>query len=78
MPVFRFFRVTFFCRPEVIKYKRLSQNQLAIFRLQMEVGRNKPDFRIIESLIKTDLTLSYKIMRYMKHTAFKHVRCLQF
>lgn len=69
---FTLFQGYFFCRPEVIKYKRLSQNQLAIFRLQMEAGRNKPDFRIIESLIKTDLTLSYKIMRYMKHTAYKY------
>ena len=75
---FSLFQGYFFCRPEVIKYKRLSQNQLAIFRLQMEVGRNKPDFRIIESLIKTDLTLSYKIMRYMKHTAFKHVGACNF
>jgi c-di-GMP-related signal transduction protein len=71
------FRDTF-CRPEIIKYKRLSQNQLAIFRLQVEVGRNKPDFRIIESLIKTDLTLSYKIMRYMKHTAFKYAGACNF
>lgn len=62
----------------MIKYKRLSQNQLAIFRLQMEVGRNKPDFRIIEALIKSDLTLSYKIMRYMKHTAFKHMGACNF
>lgn len=69
---FALFQGYFFCRPEIMKYKRLSQNQLAIFRLQMEVGRNKPDLRIVESLIKTDLTLSYKIMRYMKHTAFKH------
>jgi len=75
---FSLFQGYFFCRPEIVKYKRLSQNQLAIFRLQMEVGRNKPDFRIIESLIKTDLTLSYKIMRYMKHTAFKHVAACNF
>lgn len=75
---FSLFQGYFFCRPEVIKYKRLSQNQLAIFRLQMEVGRNKPDFRIIESLIKSDLTLSYKIMRYMKHTAFKHMGACNF
>ncbi|WP_414149629.1 EAL and HDOD domain-containing protein [Enterobacter sp. BNK-18] len=75
---FSLFQGYFFCRPEVIKYKRLSQNQLAIFRLQMEVGRNKPDFRIIEALIKSDLTLSYKIMRYMKHTAFKHMGACNF
>ncbi|MHA0954468.1 EAL and HDOD domain-containing protein [Enterobacter ludwigii] len=75
---FSLFQGYFFCRPEVIKYKRLSQNQLAIFRLQMEVGRNKPDFRIIEALIKSDLTLSYKIMRYMKHTAFKHMGSCNF
>ena len=75
---FTLFQGYFFCRPEVIKYKRLLQNQLAIFRLQMEVGRNKPDFRIIESLIKTDLTLSYKIMRYMKHTAFKYGGSINF
>ena len=75
---FSLFQGYLFCRPEIIKYRRLSQNQLAIFRLQMEVGRNKPDFRIIESLIKTDLTLSYKIMRYMKHTAFKHAGIYNF
>ncbi|MDR7942188.1 EAL and HDOD domain-containing protein [Enterobacter soli] len=75
---FTLFQGYFFCRPEIIKYKRLSQNQLAIFRLQVEVGRNKPDFRIIESLIKTDLTLSYKIMRYMKHTAFKYAGACNF
>ncbi|BBS36780.1 EAL and HDOD domain-containing protein [Enterobacter cloacae complex sp. 2024EL-00215] len=75
---FSLFQGYFFCRPEIIKYKRLSQNQLAIFRLQMEIGRNKPDFRIIESLIKTDLTLSYKIMRYMKHTAFKYCSACNF
>lgn len=28
---FSLFQGYFFCRPEVIKYKRLSQNQLAIF-----------------------------------------------
>lgn len=75
---FSLFQGYFFCRPEMIKYKRLSQNQLAIFRLQMEIGRNKPDYRIIESLIKSDLTLSWKIMRYMKHTAFKHVGACNF
>ena len=75
---FSLFQGYFFCRPEMIKYKRLSQNQLAIFRLQMEIGRNKPDYRIIESLIKSDLTLSWKIMHYMKHTAFKHVGACNF
>ncbi|ALR76780.1 EAL and HDOD domain-containing protein [[Enterobacter] lignolyticus] len=68
---FSLFQGFFFCKPEIIKNRRLSHNQLTIFRLQMEVSRHNLDFPRIEALLKTDLTLSYKIMRYMKHIVCK-------
>jgi EAL and modified HD-GYP domain-containing signal transduction protein len=38
---------------------------LPLSRLMMEVNRENPDFAAVERLLKTDLTLSYKIMRYV-------------
>jgi EAL and modified HD-GYP domain-containing signal transduction protein len=37
----------------------------------MEVNRENPDFAAVERLLKTDLTLSYKIMRYVRNMLFK-------
>ncbi|EGQ5322280.1 EAL domain-containing protein [Enterobacter asburiae] len=68
---FSFFQGYFFSRPEIMKNKCLPQNTLSLCRLMMEVNREAPDFSAIESLLKTDLTLSYKIMRYVRNLLFK-------
>jgi EAL and modified HD-GYP domain-containing signal transduction protein len=68
---FSFFQGYFFSRPEVMKNKCLPQNTLSLCRLMMEVNREAPDFSAIENLLKTDLTLSYKIMRYVRNLLFK-------
>jgi EAL and modified HD-GYP domain-containing signal transduction protein len=47
--------------------KCLSQNPMVLSSLMMEVNRESPDFTVLERLLKNDLTLSYKIMRYVKH-----------
>jgi EAL and modified HD-GYP domain-containing signal transduction protein len=44
---------------------------LPLSRLMMEVNRENPDFAAVERLLKTDLTLSYKIMRYVRNMLFK-------
>jgi EAL and modified HD-GYP domain-containing signal transduction protein len=37
----------------------------------MEVNRDIPDFAAIEQLLKMDLALSYKLMRYVRNLLFK-------
>ncbi|MEW5126423.1 HDOD domain-containing protein [Citrobacter freundii] len=68
---FSLFQVFFFSRPEIMKNKCLSQNPLTLSRLMMEVHRESPDFATLERLFKSDLTLSYKIMRYVRNILFK-------
>lgn len=68
---FMLFQGFFFSRPEVMKNKCLSQNSLSLTRMMIEVNREYPDFLAIEKLLKSDLTLSYKIMRYVRNMLFK-------
>jgi EAL and modified HD-GYP domain-containing signal transduction protein len=44
---------------------------MVLSSLMMEVNRESPDFTVLERLLKNDLTLSYKIMRYVKNMLFK-------
>ncbi|HBV1539892.1 TPA: EAL and HDOD domain-containing protein [Citrobacter freundii] len=67
---FALFQGFFFSRPEILRNKCLSQNPLPLSRLMMEVNRENPDFAAVERLLKTDLTLSYKIMRYVRNMLF--------
>ncbi|VTP13852.1 EAL domain protein [Phytobacter ursingii] len=68
---FSFFQGFFFSRPEIFRHKCLPQNTLSLCRLMMEVNRDIPDFAAIEQLLKTDLALSYKLMRYVRNLLFK-------
>lgn len=68
---FALFQGFFFSRPEILKSKCLSQNILSLSRLWVEVNREKFDFFTIEKILRNDLTLSYKIMRYVRNILFK-------
>lgn len=68
---FVLFQGFFFSRPEIIRNKCLSQNPMVLSSLMMEVNRESPDFTVLERLLKNDLTLSYKVMRYVKNMLFK-------
>jgi EAL and modified HD-GYP domain-containing signal transduction protein len=68
---FSYFQGYFFSRPEVIKNKRLSPNTLILNRLMVETCKAETDFTAIENILKSDLTLSYKIMRHVKNMLFK-------
>jgi EAL and modified HD-GYP domain-containing signal transduction protein len=62
---FKHFQGHFLCRPQNITVKQLGANELAMIRLQNLV--NKPDITLpeLECAIKQDLSLSYKLLRYV-------------
>lgn len=68
---FGLFQGYFYSKPELIKNRRLSPNEISAFQLMLEVNSDKPDFNKIEMIIKRDLSLSYKIMRYAKNALYK-------
>ncbi|QTF10844.1 EAL domain-containing protein [Brenneria izadpanahii] len=68
---FELFQGYFYSKPELIKNRRLSLNEASAFQLMLEVNAEEPDFNKIEMIIKRDLSLSYKIMRYAKNFLYR-------
>lgn len=68
---FDLFQGFFFSKPEILKSKCLSQNLLSLSRLLVEVNSEMFCFSAVEEILKKDLTLSYKIMRYVRNILFK-------
>jgi c-di-GMP-related signal transduction protein len=67
---FNLFQGFFFCKPELVSGKEIPGNQLAL--LQIMAAVNQPDFDIqgIETLISPDVSLSYKLLRYINSAFF--------
>ena len=63
----------FFCRPEVMRGRNLEGNQAVYVQLLREMSRPELDYNKLEELIKKDVSLSYKILRYL-NSAFLGVR----
>jgi c-di-GMP-related signal transduction protein len=68
---FEYFQGYFFCKPEIIKGKEISSSNISLLRILAEV--NKPDFCFdeIEKMVATDLSVSYKLLRYINSAFFK-------
>lgn len=67
---FDLFQGFFFCKPELVTGKEIPGSQLALLQILAEV--NQPDFDIekIETLITPDVSLSYKLLRYINSAFF--------
>ena len=67
---FNLFQGFFFCKPELITGKEIPGSQLALLQIMAEV--NQPDFDIdkVETLISPDVSLSYKLLRYINSAFF--------
>lgn len=64
------FQGHFFSKPVIHSANKLIQNQSITLRLMKEVNADSPDFGKIEALLKQDLALSFKIMRYAQNIVF--------
>ncbi len=67
---FELFQGFFFCKPELLSGKEIPGSQLTLLQIMAEV--NQPDFDIqkIETLIAPDVSLSYKLLRYINSAFF--------
>ena len=64
------FQGHFFSKPVMHANNKLIQNQSVTLRLMKEVNADTPDFGKIEALLKQDLALSFKLMRYAQNIVF--------
>lgn len=65
------FQGYFFCKPQIRRTRRIPSSQMQCLRLLRAV--NQPEFDVdgIEEILRTDLTLSYKLLRYLNSPIFQ-------
>lgn len=67
---FNYYQGYFLSKPSIIEGKRTPTNKLAILHLLAKLANPDTDHAVIESLIAQDLTLCYKLLRYINAACF--------
>jgi EAL and modified HD-GYP domain-containing signal transduction protein len=60
---YSYFQGYFFCRPEIVSGKRISGYKLTYLQILDEMGKTDLNFDRLESILKRDVALSYKLLR---------------
>lgn len=67
---FHLFQGYFFSKPVVQKRNKLMHNRAFALKLMQEVNVESPNINRIEDLLKRDVSLSFKIMRYAQNILY--------
>ena len=67
---FELFQGYFFCKPELVKGKEISGSQFSLLQILAEVNQIDFEFSSLEKLIAPDVSLSYKLLRYINSAFF--------
>ena len=77
---FDYFQGYFFSKPEMVQQRVIEPSELVTLQLCTEISTPELDYDAIEKLIASDVTLSYKLLKYVNAssviskaiTSFKH------
>ncbi len=67
---YELFQGYFFCKPEMIAGKDIPASKTNLLRLMQEINRPEVDFDRLEQLIKGEVTLSVRLLRYLHSAGF--------
>ncbi len=67
---FEYFQGYFFCKPDVIAGKKTPANRLALLNLLSKISDPEADVEQIETLIMQDVTLSFRLLRYINSSHY--------
>lgn len=67
---YRFFQGYFFSKPTILVRKDMPALKLHYFQLLKEIHRAGVDFKSLEDIVKKDLSLTYKLLRYINSAYF--------
>lgn len=67
---FTYFQGRHFSEPRLLKFKDISANQLTVLRLISALNQPDVDMKTVETLIAQDVSLSYKLLRYINSAYF--------
>jgi EAL and modified HD-GYP domain-containing signal transduction protein len=66
---YSYFQGYYFCKPTIMSNRDISGSQLHYLQILREMNRSDLDFRRIEEIIKQDMSLSYRLLRYVNSVA---------
>ncbi len=66
---YSYFQGFFFCKPEIIPGREIPSHKLTYLRLMQELNREDLDFSQVEAILKSDASLSFKLLRYINSAA---------
>ncbi len=66
---YSYFQGFFFCEPEIVSGHEVPVYKLTYLRLIQELSREELDFNQLESVLKGDASLSFKLLRYINSAA---------
>lgn len=67
---FSYFQGYFFCKPEVVVGREVPANRLHHLRLLEMVSRQELDLRELETMLKQEASLCYRLLRYLNSPIF--------
>ncbi|NQZ06256.1 MAG: HDOD domain-containing protein [Algicola sp.] len=67
---FHYYQGYFFARPEVVKQRSLAPNKMVLMELISEATKVKMDLNKVTELVERDVSLSYKLLRFINSSAF--------
>jgi EAL and modified HD-GYP domain-containing signal transduction protein len=68
---FGLFQGYFFSKPEILSKQDISANQITKFKLISEVGKSEMNLALIEDLIKMDVSVSFKLLKFINSSYFR-------
>ncbi|RWX55246.1 EAL and HDOD domain-containing protein [Photobacterium chitinilyticum] len=71
---FDLFQGFFFSQPEMMQRKTLTPCALTTLRLYKEITLPDVDFNTVESIIATDVSLSYKLLRHVNNMRYSQAK----
>lgn len=71
---FVYFQGYFFAKPEVLKNKDIPSSKLTLLQLITEVNRTEFDMDKLERLINQDVSVSFKMLKYLNSAFFYRVQ----
>ena len=72
-----YFQGYFFSKPELIKNAALTPSQMSIAKLMGEMAKDDPDINLITQAFESDVSLSFKLLRYAQSPIFKRTKKIE-
>ncbi len=66
-----YFQGYFFCKPQMLSARRLPESGMQCLRLLQLINESELDVDRVEALILGDISLSYKLLRYLNSPMFR-------